>query len=55
MVFSCFFELSEDIVQIIVDHGSGHFVSHGSHFIVLSAIFHNMIAAILRHHLMHFT
>ena len=55
MVFSCFFELSEDIVQIIVDPDSGHFMSHRPHFIILSAAFHHMIAAILRHHLTHFT
>jgi len=40
---------------MVVDPDSGHFMSHGSHFIILSAAFHHMIAAILRHHLTHFT
>jgi hypothetical protein len=34
---------------------SGHFMSHVPHFIILSAAFHPMIAAILQHHLTHFT
>jgi len=34
---------------------SGHFMSHGPHFIILFAAFYEMIAAILRHHLTHFT
>ena len=40
---------------MVADHDSGHFMSHGSHFIILSATFHHMIAAILRHYLTHFT
>ena len=40
---------------MVADHDSGHFMSHGPHFIIFFAAFHEMLAAILRHHLTHFT
>jgi len=40
---------------MVAAHDSGHFMSYGPHFIILFAAFYEMIAAILRHHLTHFT